>query len=210
EILVTGYPRTDVLVDQRHAPSRSQVLTELGVDPGKTVILYAPTYRDNLTTRAYAAKRFDELHLETLMTTLGNDYVLLLRGHNNNQRELDRVRNMAQVLDVTDHPEINDLTIAADVVVLDYSSLRFDWALTGKPMVFFVPDLEDYFAQRQPLFNFEDSAPGPLLRTTDDVAKALGEVDTLREEYTEAIAAFNATYNRLHDGHATDRVIDAF
>src|SRR5699024_5931998 len=73
EILVTGYPRTDVLVDQRHAPSRSQVLTELGVDPGKTVILYAPTYRDNLTTRAYAAKRFDELHLETLMKSLGND-----------------------------------------------------------------------------------------------------------------------------------------
>src|SRR5207237_1112254 len=76
----------------------------------------------------------------------------------------------ATVVDVTDYPDINELTLAADVAVLDYSSLRFDWAITGKPMVFFVPDLESYFGLRAPLFPFEESAPGPWARSTAEVA----------------------------------------
>ena len=125
------------------------------------MVLYAPTYRDKLNTRTFAARRFDALELGRLARLLGPGHTLLVRGHNNNQRELDRVTGMAQVVDVTDYPDINELTLAADVAVLDYSSLRFDWAITGKPMVFFVPDLEDYFALRRPLFPYEGTAPGP-------------------------------------------------
>jgi CDP-glycerol glycerophosphotransferase len=208
-VLVTGYPRSDALVNAE-AGAREAVLTRLEVDPGKTVVLYAPTFRDSLTTKTYAAKRFDALDLERLTDGLGEDYVVLLRGHNNNQREPERMRGRARVLDVTDYPEINDLTLAADVAVLDYSSLRFDWALTGKPMVFFVPDVTEYFAFRPPLFDFADSAPGPMLSTTDEVVGALSDLDAVRAGWADAIGAFNATYNELQDGKATDRVLDAF
>jgi CDP-glycerol glycerophosphotransferase len=208
-VLVTGYPRSDALVN-REAGAREAVLARLEIDPGKTVVLYAPTFRDSLTTKTYAAKRFDALDLERLTDGLGEDYVVLLRGHNNNQREPERMRGRARVLDVTDYPEINDLTLAADVAVLDYSSLRFDWALTGKPMVFFVPDVTEYFAFRPPLFDFAGSAPGPLLATTDEVVGALSDLDAVRTGWGDAISAFNATYNELQDGKATDRVLDAF
>ncbi|KHL19278.1 CDP-glycerol glycerophosphotransferase [Mumia flava] len=210
EILVSGYPRADALVSPEAGRIRADVRSRLGISDAQRAVLYAPTYRDHLTTRTYAAKRFDELDLDALASGLGDDAVILLRGHNNNQRELDRVRGKARVIDVTDYPEINDLTLAADVAVLDYSSLRFDWALTGKPMVFFVPDLDDYFGARPPLFDFAPTAPGPLVASTEAVVDALNDLDGVRATYADAIATFNKTYNALHDGRATDRVIEAF
>jgi CDP-glycerol glycerophosphotransferase len=209
-VLVTGYPRSDFIVNADRAETRARVLDRLGVAHDKTVVLYAPTYRDNLTTRVFAAKIFDELDLDALTTALGEDYVVLLRGHNNNQRETDRVRGRARVVDVTDYPEINELTVAADAAVLDYSSLRFDWALTGRPAVFFVPDLDTYFSARPPLFDYERTAPGPLLSTTEEVAERLRNLDDVAREYAPAIAAFNEEFNGLHDGHATERVVKAF
>ena len=209
-ILVTGYPRSDFPVTADRARTRAVLGARLGISPEVTVVLYAPTYRDNLTTRTYAAKLFDELDLERLTRHLGPDVVVLLRGHNNNQREQARVRDLGRVVDVTDYPEVNHLTAAADAAILDYSSLRFDWALTGKPMVFFVPDVDDYFAARPPLFGFRESAPGPLLATTDEVADALADIPGLADRHRQDIAAFNAEFNQLHDGRATQRVVEQF
>jgi CDP-glycerol glycerophosphotransferase len=186
------------------------VLARIGVAEDRTVVLYAPTFRDTLTTRVYAARRFDDLDLDALTRRLGPEYVVLVRGHNNNQREADRVGRAATVVDVTDHPDINELTLAADAAVLDYSSLRFDWAITGKPMVFFVPDVESYFGLRKPLFPFEESAPGPWARTTAEVASHLTALDGLRTRYDAEIAAFNERFNALNDGHATERVLETF
>jgi CDP-glycerol glycerophosphotransferase len=210
DMLVTGYPRCDALVNDDAAAVRRTVLARLGVDEGQTVVLYAPTYRDKLNTSTFAARRFDALELGPLARLLGPGHTLLVRGHNNNQRELDRVTGMAQVVDVTDYPDINELTLASDVAVLDYSSLRFDWAITGKPMVFFVPDLEDYFALRRPLFPYEGTAPGPWTSTTEEVAAALSDVTALQLRYAADIEQFNKRFNALHDGHATDRVLAAF
>jgi CDP-glycerol glycerophosphotransferase len=215
EILVAGYPRCDALVAgspwaEDASVVRARVLGRLGVLLEKTVVLYAPTYRDSLTTRTFAARRFDELDLAALVRSLGEEHVVLLRGHNNNQRELDRVHGVNRVVDVTDWPDVNELTLAADVAVLDYSSLRFDWALTGKPMVFFVPDLEEYFAERAPLFPYAGTAPGPWVSTTDEVAAALADLPGLRASYAAEIATFNARFNALHDGRATDRVLEWF
>jgi CDP-glycerol glycerophosphotransferase len=210
DILVAGYPRCDALVNADAAAVRADLLDRLGVPHDQTVVLYAPTYRDRLTTRTFAARRFDDLDLTALARSLGDRFTILVRGHNNNQRELDRVTGVARVIDVTDYPEINDLTLAADVAVLDYSSLRFDWAITGKPMVFFVPDLDEYFALREPLFPFEGTAPGPWVTTTAEVAAALADPAALRTRYAADLAAFNARFNVLHDGHASERVLEAF
>jgi len=209
-VLAAGYPRTDVLVNADTARVRGDVLARIGVPQDRTVVLYAPTFRDTLTTRVYAARRFDDLDLDELTRRLGPEYVVLVRGHNNNQREADRVGRAATIVDVTDYPDINELTLAADVAVLDYSSLRFDWAITGKPMIFFVPDIDSYFALRAPLFPYEESAPGPWARTTAKVADLLADHDGVARRYAGEIADFNARFNTLNDGHATERVLATF
>jgi CDP-glycerol glycerophosphotransferase (TagB/SpsB family)/glycosyltransferase involved in cell wall biosynthesis len=209
-VLAAGYPRTDRLVTADPVQVRRDVLQRIGVPEDRTVVLYAPTFRDTLTTRVYAARRFDDLDLDELTRRLGPDYVVLVRGHNNNQREGDRVGRAATIVDVTDYRDINDLTLAADVAVLDYSSLRFDWAITGKPMVFFVPDIDSYFGLRAPLFPYEKSAPGPWARTTVEVADLLADHEGVGRRYAEELRAFNGRFNRLNDGRATERVLATF
>ena len=144
-------------------------------------VLYAPTWRDHLATRPRRAELTDHLDVDAAAA----------RPRRRPRAAAARapvpppppVRPPACV-DVTDHPEINDLVLASDVAVLDYSSLRFDFALTGRPMVFLVPDLEDYDAgSRAFLFPFADSAPGPLVRDTDEVVARVRDLAGLRAEW---------------------------
>jgi CDP-glycerol glycerophosphotransferase len=207
--LVTGYPRNDVLVTADTASVRSRVLAQLGIEQDRIVVLYAPTWRDTLATGAWSAKFVADLDLKALANQLGDRYAVLLRGHSYNLHE-GPCHTTGKVWDVSAFPEINDLLLAADVAVLDYSSIRFDWLITGKPVVFLVPDLKEYLRSRTILFDFPPTAPGPLLATTAEVSEALLDLGAVVSEYAAARELFNKEFNRLHDGHATERVIDAF
>jgi CDP-glycerol glycerophosphotransferase (TagB/SpsB family) len=204
-VLNQGYPRDDALVGQDTFERRREARERLGIRDGQTAVLYAPTWRDDLATNFRAAELVTHLDVHRTATALGDDHVLLLRGHRFHQTP----GSGARVLDVTAYPEINDLILAADAAVLDYSSLRFDFALTGRPMVFLVPDLEEYAgASRGFLYSFTDSAPGPLLSTTDEVVDALRDLTALSTEYAAALVRFNAEYNAHQDGQAAARVVD--
>src|SRR5215217_7751538 len=207
--LVAGYPRNDVLVTADTASVRSRVLAQLGIEQDRIVVLYAPTWRDTLATGAWSAKFVADLDLKALANQLGDRYAVLLRGHSYNLHE-GPSHTTGKVWDVSAFPEINDLLLAADVAVLDYSSIRFDWLITGKPVVFLVPDLKEYLRSRTILFDFPPTAPGPLLATTAEVGEALMDLGAVVSEYAAARELFNKEFNRLHDGHATERVIDAF
>ena len=112
---------------------------------------------------------------------------------------------------MTTYPEINDLLLASDVAVLDYSSIRFDFALTERPMIFLVPDLDQYTGgARRFLYPFEDSAPGPLIDTADRVVELLRDLDAVRRDHAEEYARFNATYNYRQDGRSAERVVRTF
>ena len=141
---------------------------------------------------------------------LGPGFALLLRGH----RFMDPPRvggAGARIVDVTGYPEVNDLILAADAAVLDYSSMRFDVALTGIPMVFLVPDLATYATvKRGFLYPFEPTAPGPLLATRDEVVAALRDLDGVRRAHATAYAAFNREYNAFQDGRAARRAVERF
>jgi CDP-glycerol glycerophosphotransferase len=115
------------------------------------------------------------------------------------------------MVDVTTYPEINDLILASDAAVLDYSSLRFDFALTKRPMVFLVPDLDTYTGGvRGFLYPFEESAPGPLVDTPDQVIALLRDLDGLQRRYADELEAFHRTYNYLQDGRSAQKVVQAF
>jgi CDP-glycerol glycerophosphotransferase (TagB/SpsB family) len=200
-----GYPRDDELVDVDET-RRAKARAMLGLAPGQTAVLYAPTWRSELATNYRRASLGDGFDVAAAAQQLGEGYVFLLRGH---RFHVDRERAGARVLDVTDHPEVNDLIIAADAAVLDYSSIRFDFALTGRPMIFHVPDLERYTARRGFLYDYADSAPGPHTRSTEEVVAALRDLEALRTRYAPARARFHARFNAWQDGHAAERVVMA-
>jgi CDP-glycerol glycerophosphotransferase len=209
DVLEIGYPRNDVLHSDEADDIRIAVRESLGVRPDQTAVLYAPTFRDYMARDDTRAVMPSFLDFARAHRRLGDSVVILIRGHAFNARTKHRVGSIPGAVDVTDYPEVSDLYLAADAAIVDYSSLRFDFGVTGKPMIFHVPDLQRYQESRGWLFDFEPTAPGPLLSTTDEVVDALLDLDGVRAAYAEAYRTFHDDYLDLDDGKAGARLVDA-
>jgi CDP-glycerol glycerophosphotransferase (TagB/SpsB family) len=196
-ILEEGYPRDDPLT----VADGSEIRTRLGIGVDKTAVLYAPTWRENLT----AMVTF--LDLERLCRELGSDYVVLLRGHSRTI-EFGESVDVSGVIDVTTYPEITDLYLAADALVTDYSSVMFDYSVTRRPMIFFTPDMAAYRdALRGTYFDLAELAPGPVLSSQEEVTDAIRALDTQGERYRERYERWHERFNRYDDGHSGERVV---
>jgi CDP-glycerol glycerophosphotransferase (TagB/SpsB family) len=172
-------------------------------------VLYTPTWRDKLVFEKGDSQDFEfAIDLEDFSARLGDDHVLLLRLHNMVMDRLEVVDGSA-VRDVCGHPDIRDLYVAADLMVTDYSSTMFDFAITGRPLLFYTYDLESYRdEQRGFYFDLEEVAPGPLVRDSRELVSAIADVEKIRSEYAERYARFQETFCHLEDGSATERVLD--
>lgn len=209
DVLEIGYPRNDVLQSPEAEEIRAVTRGSLGLAEGQTAVLYAPTFRDYLAKGDNVAAMADFFDFRAATQALGEGTVILVRGHAFNARSRQRVGSLPGTVDVTDYPEVSDLYLAADAAVVDYSSLRFDFGVTGKPMIFHVPDLQRYQDTRGWLFDFEPSAPGPLVSTTEEVVEQLCDLDGVRTRHREQYAAFKSAYLDLEDGYAGRRFVDA-
>ena len=209
EILESGYPRNDVLRSADAERIAADVRRRLGLPPGKRVVLYAPTWRDN---QYYASGRyrFDfRLDLERAWRELGDDHVLLIRGHHHMAEDVPAGTRPDFAINVTTYPDIAELFLVSDVLVTDYSSVMFDFAPTGRPIVFFTYDLEQYRDKlRGFYFDFQAEAPGPLLATSAEVVSAIGDIDSVASAHRAAYAAFTAKFCPLDDGKAAARACD--
>ncbi|WP_306909699.1 bifunctional glycosyltransferase family 2 protein/CDP-glycerol:glycerophosphate glycerophosphotransferase [Arthrobacter sp. B3I9] len=206
--LALGYPRNDALVGEVAASRRLMVRAALGLDAREKVVLYAPTWRDNVRAANNQYDLVNYLDADKAGAILGEDYTFLLRGHHNvsSQRY---TTGMNRTIDVTAYPDVNDLYLAADILVTDYSSVMFDFCVTEKPIYFLTPDLEQYRdTVRGFYFDFEASAPGPLTRTTEQLAESIAH-KVAEEHYATRYAAFRNRFAALDDGQAGRRVYDA-
>lgn len=204
-----GLPRTDALVGGRAEEARIRTRRLLGLRDDQVAVLHAATWREDQAGANNTSRDVTFVDLEKLAKELGPEYVILQRSHGSVARGTRRHGDRPGVIDVTDHPEINDLIVASDAAILDYSSLRFDFAITGRPMVFLVPDLDRYQSRlRGFLFDFADSAPGPLVTDQAGVVSALRDLDGLARTFAADYDRFNQRFNRWHDGRATERLVD--
>lgn len=193
-IWTEGYPRNDVLVSGDPAPVRAA----LGIRPEERVVLYAPTWRDD---RDQMVDFVDPQRLAEQ-----TDSVVLVRGHSRTIKP-GRDQSGARVIDVTGYPETARLLLIADVLVTDYSSVMFDFSVTGRPMFFLVPDLEHYRGElRGFYFDLDARAPGPLVHSQDELVAAMADPG-VPEAYRQRYTAWQAQFNRRDDGEAADRVV---
>ncbi len=203
-VLETGYPRNDVLNAADHHLRRARVRRDLGIADDLTVVLYAPTFRDDDAVELDTPFTLD---VPRLASRLGDRYRLLLRWHyflgtrspfSGNER----------VRDVSGFPNVSDLYLAADVLVSDYSSAIFDFAVTRKPILLFAYDLEHYRDRlRGFTMDLAVDMPGPVVENQADLESALLNLTTVTEDYAARYAIFRDRYCHLDDGHATERVV---
>ncbi|MFI5654906.1 CDP-glycerol glycerophosphotransferase family protein [Streptomyces anulatus] len=215
EVLEAGSPANDVLFPPDRDKAAEEVRRGLGIPEDHRVVLYAPTYRDHLAHPPAATAgrtapgpyRWDPaLDPGALARTLGPGHTVLVRRH---PRVTGGLQDGPGVLDVSGHPGAAGLLLVADVLVTDYAGLMFDFALTGRPMLFHTYDLEHYRdTVRGFCLDFETRAPGPLLVTTDEVAQALRDTGSLAARHADAYESFRRDYCDLDDGGAAARVAD--
>ncbi|MFH9238737.1 CDP-glycerol glycerophosphotransferase family protein [Streptomyces anulatus] len=214
EVLEAGSPANDVLFPPDRDKAAEGVRRGLGIPEDHRVVLYAPTYRDHLAHPPAAAGRTapgpyrwdPALDPGALARALGPGHTVLVRRH---PLVTGGLQDGPGVLDVSGHPGAAGLLLVADVLVTDYSGLMFDFALTGRPMLFHTYDLEHYRdTVRGFCLDFETRAPGPLLVTTDEVAQALRDTGSLAARHADAYESFRRDYCDLDDGGAAARVAD--
>ena len=190
-----GYPRDDILVGGNGAAVRRR----LGIPKSSKVVLYAPTWRDDRPGKV------DHLDVAHFNKELGDGYVTLIRGHSRSLQPGAEVIADG-VLDVTSYPDISDLFLIADALITDYSSVMFDFSVTGKPIYFFTPDLAHYRDDlRGFYFDLLAEAPGPVLTDPEDLVRHLRKPNPA--EFAERYAAWRARFNPRDDGGAGDRVV---
>lgn len=214
-VLEQGYPRNDRIVNESHdsarvAELRQTLCEKLGLDPNKKLLLYAPTWRDDLY-KAGQGYIMDETMMDfsKLRNELENEWCILFRAHYYITNQFDFSKQRGFIGDASTGVDINDLYIIADALLTDYSSVFFDFANTGRPMMFYWPDYEHYAHDLHGFYFDLHELPGPQCTTSNEVVQALKEFDNYEELYGNSYQSFLDKFCPLDDGKASQRVIDA-
>ncbi|MFI8439015.1 CDP-glycerol glycerophosphotransferase family protein [Streptomyces rochei] len=200
EQLEYGYPRNDVYCTAT-AEDVARVRRALGVPEGSTAVLYAPTHRD--WEAGFGAGALD---LEAFCEAAGEDVVVLLRAHYFYDRG-GRSAPSGRVIDVTAHRSAEDVCLAADALVTDYSSIMFDYANLDRPIVVYADDWEVYRETRGVYFDLMAAPPGPVARTPEELARVFRDGSWAGRESTALRAAFRERFCEFDDGRAAERVV---
>lgn len=210
DVLEVGYPRNDIFYKPERFELAEKVRNRLHLPAGKKVILYAPTFRDNQTTKNNKFTFEIEMDLDQMKEELGDEYIILLRLHVvvSSKLKIDEsIKDFA--FNVSNYPDIQELMLVSDMLMTDYSSVFFDYANTGNPILFFTYDLEEYRDDLRGFYmDLEKEAPGPLVFNTEDIIHTIKNIDIVNNQYKEKYKKFQETYCPLEDGNASKRVVD--
>lgn len=209
-ILEQGYPRNDALLNatpddiQRIKENLHILPEEIG---GKKVILYAPTWRDNQHESGVGYSYELGVDFDRLRRELGNDYIILFRAHYLVASSFDFAAYEGFVYNVSSYPDINDLYLAADLLITDYSSVFFDYATLRKPMLFYMYDLKAYRDDIRGFYISLDELPAPIVETEDDLIRAIPQ-QIQTHAGTEKYTAFLKKFAPFDDGQASRRALE--
>lgn len=198
QFLKTGIPRTDFFYDEQAMKKASAKVTSIYPQiTDKKVVMYAPTFRRNELDEPSIA-----LDVDRLCEALGEDYIIFVRLHPAVSSE-QRSFTHARVIDVSNYPVVNDLLVVTDVLISDYSSLPYEFALLEKPQLFFAYDVDTYARESGFWDDYEAVVPGPIVYSTDEVINHIQH-----EKFNMAdIRAFSTKWNTYSNGEASKNII---
>lgn len=204
QVVATGISRTDIFYDKDfNKKAKKTVYSVCPQTRGKKIILYAPTFRGRVTK----AEGPDQLNIQAMMDSLGDEYILLIKHHpfvKKRPHIPDECKDFA--LDISEKLEIDQLLCVSDICISDYSSLVFEYSLFERPMIFFAYDLDDYFDWRGFYYDYNELTPGPVATETEAIIDYIKNLDTRFDK--AKVHAFREKFMSACDGHATDRIMD--
>ncbi|MFE1957026.1 CDP-glycerol glycerophosphotransferase family protein [Streptomyces sp. NPDC059479] len=194
-----GSPRTDVF-HRATASDVARLRETLGIPEGFTAVLYAPAYRD------YRYSQRTALDLERVVRSLGPRHVLLARAHPAYGAPLPHAPH-PRILDVSDHPSVETLCLASDVLLTDHSSLMCDYAVLDRPIVLHCDDREAFEAARGLYVDPLVFPPGVVARDEDELIDIFTSGHWRGSRSAQVRTAFRARFCPYDDGRAAERVV---
>ncbi len=209
-VLELGYPRNDIFYTEDLEERKSKIRQKLAIPEDKKVILYAPTFRDN-EKKGKKFVRKNKINFRIFERRLGKDHILLIREHvvvSNKLKIPEEFRH--NIINVSKYPNIQELMIASDMLVTDYSSVMFDYVNTGKPVYFYCYDLHEYNDMRGFYFDLEKEAPGPIVKNSSKLCRAIAKNNQYWDNYKEQYLAFQNRFTPLDGPNRSEKVYKKF
>jgi CDP-glycerol glycerophosphotransferase (TagB/SpsB family) len=210
EELEYGFPRNDRLVNATLEDVRA-IRASFGFDDSHLVVMYAPTFRDGVDSVRTPSGVVDlggdgiHLDLDRLAAAAGDHGRVLVRTHYSLSKHPSATSD--RVVDASDHPRVEDLMLAADVLISDYSSISFDYANLDRPIVLLVDDLGTYDNTRGTYFDITEFPPGLVARSPEELFAALQTGAFAKAEAAKHRQLFREKFCEFDDGRAAERVV---
>lgn len=202
DILECGFPKNDALLTaDRHL--RSKVNKKFDIKSNARIVLYAPTFRSNKNMENYNID-IDKC-LVSLSLRFGGDWIFMVRLHPNEQDHPFQILNNKKIINASLYDDTQELLSVADVVITDYSSLMFDFALTKRPVFLYTPDINEYMKERNFYFDLHD-LPFPIAKCNDSLFNNIQKFE--EQEYLLKIDSFLKNIGCLENGNASEIVVD--
>lgn len=210
EMLEIGYPRNDILINENNETKINEIKERLNIDKDKKIILYAPTWRDNEFHKKGIYKFATEMDFNAMKNALSDEYVLIVKFHYLVKDEINWDEYRDFIIECNEMWDIQELYLISDILITDYSSVMFDYALLNRPILFFTYDLDFYKDNLRDFYFDINTVPGPLIETTEDLVDFIknNSKDDYFEKYGTKYQAFKETYNEFDKGSSCQSVIE--
>lgn len=197
-----GHPRNDIFFksDEEKRVIIDKIYEKYNISKDKKILFYAPTFRDNKILDCYT------IDTKRLLDFLGEDWVIFVRFHSQIQKQAPRIFYFNdRLINVSLYPDIQELMLAANIMISDYSSCIFDFLLTGKPGFIFATDIENYNNERG-LFYPLETTPFSIARNNNELIENIKNFNA--DEYKLKTENFLKEKGNMEDGQASKRVVD--
>jgi len=203
-----GYPMNDILFTER-TPVAEKVKSILHIPATNKILLYAPTHRDKFLKEGRVDDRvffsnFTDL-CQSLNQRFGGEWTVLLRWHQSQMKMLRGTTIPANVVNVTSYPEMQELIMATDVMMSDYSSCIFDAAMRRIPCFIYASDYDEYKQYRGVYYEMEE-LPFPYAKNNDEMEQNVKSFDM--EEYLKKWDSFTVRMGLNETGHSAKDIAE--
>ena len=201
EILEKGFPRNDIFFNLKEEKI-NRIKRDLKIPIDKKILLYGPTFRNNLTLDAYDIdlKSIKEL----LETKTNSEWIILVRLHPNIPSSIGLFPDL-DFFDVTTYPDGQEVLAISDILITDYSSNMIDFILMDKPVFLYAPDLQEYEEERglKPVYY---SLPFRICQNNKELLESVESFHM--DNYLKRLKEFRTQYISFDDGNSSKHVVD--
>ncbi len=204
DVMRAGFPRNDILFKENEDVAL-KIYRKYNIDTNKKIVLYAPTFRGSQSAKSFNHYNIDiDKIIETLNKRFDDDFVLLGRYHYFLRNFIESKRWAGDIINVSEYPDSQELLVAADVLITDYSSIMWDFSLQHKPVFLYHNDESEYMNERG-FYCPPSELPYPAGHDNNDLCNKILNFD--QEEYAKRLDTFFDKYGALDRGDATDKVV---